>query len=286
MLGFRTPCQCWASEVDVSDSRSPGLRSVTASVSDIGHVRVLNEDAILTGRSIFAVADGLGGHRGGEVASRLAVSSLAELDGMSTISTASIVDCLCRVNDEIQAFALTHPEVTGLGTTVAGVAAVSIDGTDHVAVFNVGDSRVYRLTEGVLARATVDHSEVEEMLLRGELSAAASREATNRHIITRSLGAPQAPKVDLWVMPLLREERFLVCSDGLTTELDDPEIEMILHAELDAQIAVQALLERALDAGGSDNISIVLVQIGPRGEDFEKASNRTVPREMVDHAMA
>ena len=235
MLGFRTPCQCWLSEVDVSDSRSRGLRSVTASVSHIGHVRVLNEDAILTGRSIFAVADGLGGHRGGEVASRLAVSSLAELDRMTTIATDSIVDCLRRVNDEIQALAQAHPNLAGVGTTVAGVATVSIDGTDHLAVFNVGDSRVYRLTEGVLARATVDHSEVEEMLLRGELSVAATRQASNRHVVTRSLGTPHAPQVDLWVMPLLRVERFLVCSDGLTAELDDQEIERIVQTELDAQ---------------------------------------------------
>lgn len=178
----------------MSDNSGPRRSYVSASVCHVGLRRSVNEDAVYVGSAIFAVADGLGGHRGGDVASRLAVAGLATLDQETQLSPGLISICVRQVNDEIHEFARAHPEIAGLGTTISGIAVVTIDGADHIAIFNVGDSRVYRLTDNRLARATVDHSEIEELILRGEMSEVDGRFAVNRHIITRSLGTTPAPR--------------------------------------------------------------------------------------------
>ena len=163
------------------------------------------------------------------------------------------------------------------GFVAAGVVAVvAVAGTDHWAVFNMGDSRVYRLFEGELAQVTVDHSEVQELVSSGRLTAEEARTYRRRNVVTRSLGIDPPDAVDTWVFPPVPGERFLMCSDGLTGEVGDARIQEILGSVDDPQMAADLLVQAAIDAGGSDNVTVVVVDHRPGGP--EVASGDTVPR--------
>ena len=138
---------------------------------------------------------------------------------------------------------------------------MSVAGLDHWVVFNVGDSRVYRLANDALAQVTVDHSEVTELVAAGEISAKSARTHPHRNVVTRSLGTDPAPNPDLWVFPPTAGERFLICSDGLTLELDDTVITDVLTTESDAQRAAETLVQRAVSAGGRDNVTAIVVDL-------------------------
>jgi serine/threonine protein phosphatase PrpC len=162
--------------------------------TDAGAVRQLNEDAVSVGTKIFAVADGMGGHAAGDVASQMTVQALNELDTRELLRPADVVGALIGVSDTIARRAQAEPERWGMGTTVTGVALVTVGGSDHWGIFNVGDSRVYRFADGILTRATVDHSEVEELLTAGVISEEEARVHPDRNVITRSLGTVPAPR--------------------------------------------------------------------------------------------
>ncbi len=206
--------------------------------TDAGAVRQLNEDAVSVGTKIFAVADGMGGHAAGDVASQMTVQALNELDTRELLRPADVVGALIGVSDTIARRAQAEPERWGMGTTVTGVALVTVGGSDHWGIFNVGDSRVYRFADGILTRATVDHSEVEELLTAGVISEEEARVHPDRNVITRSLGTVPAPQVDLWLLPPMPGERYVVCSDGLVNEVSDAEIATILAAAASPQAAV------------------------------------------------
>lgn len=245
--------------------------------SDVGLVRPGNEDSVLVGERIWAVADGMGGHAAGDVASALVIEGLRPLDATPEFRPGDLVAALHAVNDRILAHGHEHPDVRGLGSTVTGIAVVAVGGTDHWAVFNVGDSRVYREADGVLARATVDHSEAEELLLEGVITAEQARTHRARNIVTRSLGQPDTPQVDLWLLPQTPGERFLICSDGLTGELEDAAIHEILTATADPALAAASLVQAAIRGGGRDNITAIVVVV--EGEPAEL--DRTNPRPRV-----
>ncbi|MDO5534854.1 MAG: protein phosphatase 2C domain-containing protein [Propionibacteriaceae bacterium] len=239
--------------------------------SDIGHVREHNEDNLVIGRRLWAVADGMGGHAAGDVASALVIAGLRTLDAHDELRAADVVAALQEVNRAILAHGEEHPEARGLGSTVTGLAAVTIGGVPHAAVFNVGDSRVYRWAGGVLSRATVDHSEAEELVLEGVITADQARTHRSRNIVTRSLGQPHPMQVDLWVLPLTAGERFVLCSDGLSGELTDEAIADLVRANPDPQAAADALVEAALAAGGRDNVTVVMVDLDDAGADQTEA---------------
>ena len=138
--------------------------------SDVGRVRHHNEDSVLAGERLWAVADGMGGHAAGDTASAMVIDGLRPLDDRPALRPGDLVAALHDVNERILAHGHANPAVRGLGSTVTGVAVVSVGGADHWAVFNVGDSRVYRYADGTLARATVDHSEAEELILEGVIT--------------------------------------------------------------------------------------------------------------------
>lgn len=243
--------------------------------SDVGRIRKLNEDALLVGEYLWAVADGMGGHAAGDVASALVVSVLRGLDGPG-LSVEDIVEAVATANEQILEHAASHPESFGLGTTLAGVAEVSVGGACHWAIFNVGDSRVYRLDQGHLSRATIDHSEVEELIMAGQLTEVQARSHPLRNVITRSVGSNPAPQVDVWVLPQSAGERFLICSDGLTTELSDLAIRALLSGGVVAEIAHE-LVEGALAAGGRDNVSVIVVAVErPTDDAPDEATNPRV----------
>jgi len=228
--------------------------------TDVGAVRSLNEDRYYVGTFIWVVADGMGGHAAGEIASEIVASHLRELDH-DHLERQSIVDALMAANSAVLEYGVQHPEARGLGSTVTGLARVDIGGAEHWAVFNVGDSRVYRDYRGVLSRATLDHSEVEELILQGAITPEEARNHSLRSVVTRSIGTQPAPQVDLWVLPQTPGERFVICSDGLTSELDDDVIQEILSGCTDSELAARGLVDAAWEAGGSDNISVLVVDV-------------------------
>jgi len=219
------------------------VRTSWGSATDRGLVREVNEDALLAYPPVFLVADGMGGHDAGDLASRIAVEEFAQLAGQAAATADDVHACFTRTAGRIRG------EFTGGrqgGTTVAGVAVTEHDGGSYWLVFNVGDSRVYRFVGGVLTQITVDHTAPESVTRR-------------RGVITRALGTRPAPDADLWVLPPVPGERFVVCSDGLSLELTDDEIAAVLHTEPSAQDAADLLVRRAVLAGGRDNVTVVVV---------------------------
>ena len=232
--------------------------------SHVGLVRAHNEDAVLSGRNVWAVADGMGGHAAGEVASALVVAALARLDGLERLRVGDVVATLAEAHSDVLRHGDLHPGARGLGSTVTGVARVVEADAERWLVFNVGDSRVYRVGEGGLTRATVDHSETEDLVRAGIITAGAARTHPARHVITRSLGQPAPLEVDTWLVDVAPGERFLVCSDGLTGEVSDGDLERLLRSEPDAGRAASALVDAALAGGGRDNVTALVVDVsGP-----------------------
>ncbi|GAA6525627.1 PP2C family serine/threonine-protein phosphatase [Intrasporangium sp. DVR] len=229
--------------------------------SDVGRVRRHNEDSARASGRLFVVADGMGGHAAGEVASGIAADSVVELTERPTLTPDDIVEQLGEANRRILESASRHPEQHGMGTTVAGLALVSEGGTPQWVVFNIGDSRVYRLIDGGLTQVTVDHSEVWELVERGLITEEQAHRHPSRNIITRSLGREPMGEIDTWVLPPADDEAFLICSDGLSNELSRQEIEAILLEVDDADRAARELVRRAVEAGGRDNVTAVVVRV-------------------------
>ena len=245
------------------------------SSTDVGRVRDHNEDSLIAGSRVFAVADGMGGHAAGEVASRLVVEALAELEEHPPSRPDDVAAVLARANQRILDAVAEHPELRGMGTTATGVTVVDAGGREHWVVFNVGDSRVYRLADNRMHQVTRDHSEVRELLDAGLLRASEVATHPLRNVITRSLGTDPAPEADVWVLAPTPGERFVVCSDGLSNELDDRDIMLLARRHADPQTAADELVAAAVRAGGRDNVSVVVVTVDA-GEDDDDAD--TAPR--------
>ncbi len=227
------------------------------SATDTGRVRTLNEDALVALAPIFLVADGMGGHDAGDVASRLVVEECSVLVGRPSVTIEDLQGCFQR------AAARMREVLAGrsAGATVAGAAIARHDDAAYWLVFNMGDSRVYRMVDGDLVQVTVDHSVVQELLEAGTLSADEASVHADRHVVTRALATDSASEPDYWMIPATRDDRLLICSDGLTDELSDAQIQEILRTETDAQEAAEALVAAALEAGGRDNVSVVVVDV-------------------------
>ncbi|MCL3863206.1 protein phosphatase 2C domain-containing protein [Actinotalea sp. K2] len=234
------------------------VRTSWGSATDRGRVRRLNEDALLAYPPVFLVADGMGGHAAGDVASRLAVEEFSQLAGRAGASPDEVHACFHRTATRLRE---TVAEGRTAGTTVAGVAIAAHDGGSYWLVFNIGDSRVYRLAAGGLVQISVDHSVVQEMIDAGELLPEDAPGHPERHIITRAVGTGSEPEPDYWLIPAGTSDRLLICSDGLTTELSDVAIHRVLSEVADPQDAAQRLVADALVAGGRDNVSAVVVDV-------------------------
>lgn len=227
----------------------------------MGRSRKHNEDSVLAERSVFVVADGMGGHAAGEVASGIATATLAELTGLERRRPEDVVEALHRANRRILESVAVHPEQRGMGTTVAGLTVVTAGGSDHWAVFNLGDSRVYRCLDDRLTLVTVDHSEVRELVDAGLISEEEASHHPLRNVVTRSLGTEAVPTPDIWVFPPHPGERFVICSDGLSNELGDDDIRRLATGSDDPQQAAEALVSAAVEAGGRDNVSAIVVAL-------------------------
>jgi PPM family protein phosphatase len=232
---------------------------VWGAATDTGRHRERNEDSFLAEGRVFAVADGMGGHAAGDVASGMIIDALRPLAHSDVLSTRELTEVIQAANDDIVVRGFQRAPTIGMGTTVTGVALVSGADTALWAVFNVGDSRVYRFRDGRLTQVTVDHSEVQELIDAGRITPEQARTDLRRHIVTRALGTIPAPPVDLWILPPEPGEQFLICSDGLTEELTDPQIEKVLADATTPAEAAANLVDEALRAGGHDNVTVVVV---------------------------
>ena len=238
-----------------------GLALTCGHGTDRGHRRALNEDAYLAREPVFAVADGMGGHEAGEVASRLCVQELAAIPQIDTgersLTAAALQSHLLRADEAIRG-------ATGsrAGTTLSGAALVEQAGLSYWLVMNVGDSRTYRFSHGRLEQLTADHSLVQELVDDGEISAEEATSHPQRHVVTRALGTGEDNEADFWLVPAEAGDRVLVCSDGLTGELADSAIARILQTVGDPQDAAAELIQAALDHGGRDNVTVIVVDAG------------------------
>ena len=221
--------------------------------------RTNNEDRYLVADGLWVVADGVGGHAGGEVAAGLAVEVIgANFDAASSRPLASAIEL---ANRAVWDRAGSDPELHGMATTITAVALLEPDGAAQLNVANVGDSRTYLLREGELTQLSIDHSQVAEMVRDGLISRAEAARHPYRHVVTRVLGMDSEVSVDTWDLTPASGDRFLLCSDGLIDEIDDPSIAEILKEGHPAQATVDHLVTAALDHGGSDNVTIVLVDV-------------------------
>jgi serine/threonine protein phosphatase PrpC len=245
--------------------------------SDVGHVRSLNQDFIScvvpedevqfrNKGALFLVADGMGGHNAGEVASQEAVECV--LEAYYADATHDVVESLKRAfeiaNQTLCAMAQDDPSKAGMGTTL--VAAVIRE--DRAIIANVGDSRAYLLRGKRLSQITVDHSWVEEQVQEGLLTRDAARRHPHRNLITRSLGTRPGVEVDFFDMDLHRGDRLLLCTDGLSGQVSDQKMAQVVHA-MSPQGAAADLVARANAKGGVDNVSVVIVQAGPRSGETD-----------------
>jgi PPM family protein phosphatase len=221
-----------------------------------GRVRRVNEDSYLAAPPLFAVADGMGGHDAGEVASAVAIDVLERYARGGPLS----VDAVLAALDDANRAVIGRGEAHRMGTTVTGLASLVTPAGSQLMVFNVGDSRVYRLAGDQFGQLTVDHSEVQELVLAGAITPEQARTHPRRNIVTRALGSDFVVRADHWLLPPLAGDRYLVCSDGLTGELTDEEILPLLRAG-NQQEAAAALVAAADEAGGHDNTTVIVVDV-------------------------
>ncbi len=231
-----------------------------AALTDIGRVRTHNEDSVLAQPPLFVVADGLGGHEAGEVASSIAVETLRDHAPRRPDSKA-LARAVRAANREVIRAAREGYGRQGMGTTMT---AAIVEGS-HVAIAHVGDSRAYLLHAGELSRVTEDHSMVADMIRRGQLTDAESRVHPNRSVITRALGTDPNMVADPYEFDAEPGDRLLLCSDGLTSMLEDGAIGEALGAYRDPAIAARMLVDAANDAGGHDNVSVIVIDIEGEG---------------------
>jgi len=241
--------------------------------TSVGRVRQVNEDSYLAVPPLFVVADGMGGHGSGDLASRIAIEDMSACVELRPLFAEAVLTALEHANRHIT----ERDEANRMGTTATGLAALETAGGDHLMVFNVGDSRVYRLSGGLLEQLTVDHSEVQELVLAGVITKEQARTHPRRNVVTRALGSDASMMPDHWLLPAIGGDRYLVCSDGLFSELPDEVILPLLAAGTPQQ-AADALVSAANDAGGRDNVTVVVVDIE---SDDDGADERTLPREVL-----
>jgi len=224
--------------------------------SDPGRVRDDNEDAHVVDErlTLFAIADGMGGHVAGEVASWTAIEALRA----SVASGVPINEAIVRANDAVFERAAGDPKLTGMGTTMT---AVVVAGGNRLLVGHVGDSRAYYLHDGSLRQLTDDHSLVGELLREGRITAEQAESHPQRAIVTRALGVDAEVDVDVYTLEVVAGDRVILCSDGLTDMVRERDIERIALGQPDPQRAAVALVDAANNAGGVDNITVVVVDV-------------------------
>jgi len=246
-----------------------------AGATDTGRRRENNQDSLLAEFPLFVVADGMGGHAGGEIASQRTIARLEEAVAAGEITTQTIETALVAAVKDITA----HPDTTdeGTGTTLTGVFFTLVDDDARWVSLNIGDSRVYLLRDGVLNQVTTDHSVVQELITAGRLSPEEAEGHPYSNVITRAVGVSEALPPDYREFSVQDGDRFVICSDGLTKELTDYGIQHFLGLNSTAEGAVDAMLSAALENGGRDNVTIIVVDVRRSSSDDGSSSTAPIP---------
>lgn len=226
--------------------------------SDVGRKRSVNEDSLLAEFPVFIVADGMGGHDAGDRASAAVIDQFRSLVSRADVSADEVIAAVDKAHLAVQAVA--EGTQRGAGSTLSGVVLVQHEGQPHWLVFNIGDSRVYRMVDTELSQLTVDHSLAQQLIDAGTLAPEDAASFPRRNVITRAVGAPDSA-ADYWLRPLVSGERIFVCSDGLSGELVDEAIRAGLTLGGSTQQTADAMLGRALERGGRDNITVVVIDV-------------------------
>jgi protein phosphatase len=240
---------------------------------NVGRVREANEDGAVARAGVFLIADGMGGHDCGEIASEIALTVLSgvEAGGGQTATRDELEQLFVAAQDEIGEIDTSSERRAG--TTLTGAVLVEHDESPHWLVANIGDSRTYCVRDGVFEQVTVDHSQVQEYLDAGMLTAEQARVDPRRNVITRALGAGMLPpRADFFSFATEPGDLLLLCSDGLTGELPDEELEAVLDEAQTAQDAVDALVEGALLVGAHDNVTAIVVRVLGDDDDADATS--------------
>lgn len=230
--------------------------------TDTGRVRSVNQDAVWANGSLFIVADGMGGHQGGEEASRIAIGSMSQIGSVQNVE--ELADAVVAANVLIREKGSSNRELHGMGTTVVALGLLPGKPADGDVIFgaaNVGDSRLYVFEDGRLRQISLDHSLVGELERAGQITASEAARHPQRNVVTRALGADEDVDVDTWELPARHGQRYLLCSDGLVNELSDKEITIELASNEDPEEAANQLVAAANSSGGRDNITVLIVDV-------------------------
>ena len=234
------------------------LRLTWGGATDQGRIRANNQDAMYADSGLFVVADGMGGHQGGEVAANLAVRTLTNAERSDR---EQLREAVAEANRVVHQTALEEAELHGMGTTLTTLAVSQEANTHQFVILNVGDSRVYRHRDGQLEQLTEDHSYVAELVRRGELDDEAAQAHPYRNMLTRAIGVHAEVEIDEWLLEPVSGDRFMLCSDGLTNELADVEIAEQLGFDKDPSTTAKALVGLANERGGRDNSTVLIVDV-------------------------
>ena len=239
----------------------------------VGRVRSTNDDNYMARDDVglWAVADGMGGHRGGDVASAIACEALGRSFADHTVD--GLIEAIEQANQAVYETAAGDPELTGMGTTMVALAVVDEEGDEVLVVANVGDSRVYRYSVGELEQLTDDHSLVADLVREGTLSPEEAAVHPQRNIVTRALGVNDRVPVDTLTADPVAGDRYVLCSDGLFNEVTEPGIAAVLHRVDDPREAADELVRLAVEGGGRDNVTVVVVDVVDDGGRAGEASD-------------
>ena len=249
---------------------------LSAASSHIGKIRATNQDSGSVGRHLFVVADGMGGHAGGDVASALAVQRLSRLDrAYSSVDEAreTLFTNILEAGRELTSTVEEHPELTGMGTTVSAMIRVG----SQMVIAHIGDSRIYRLREGVLEQITSDHTFVQRLVDSGRITPEEAAVHPRRSVLMRVLGDVDAePEVDTHVVDTQPGDRWLLCSDGLSGYVPERDIAETLLTIDDVELVCHKLITQTLSEGAPDNVTVVVVRVAENLETSPPSESRMV----------
>lgn len=242
---------------------NPVLTLNWGAASHVGMLRQQNEDSFVAQPDVFVVADGMGGHNAGEVASALAIQGMKEAARSGFATPEAVVTAINGANAAIHKASGGLSEQRGMGTTLTAVVPLAATATEpqRMVVANVGDSRVYLFRNDELKQVSADHSYVQELLTEGYITAEEARVHPRRNIVTRALGIEGDVSADSWVLPMIPGDRYVLCSDGLVDEVEDEQIAAVLRQSGDPQHVANELVATANDHGGRDNVTVVVVDV-------------------------